>query len=143
MEPSATLQESMFDETGPISDARYRLLVFSGDSVTTQLLPDSGELVIGRSEECHVQVDVPALSRRHALLRMGPPMTVEDLGSSNGTRLRGRKLDANEKAALSLGDAIELGPVTLVLQRAAKTEVADRPRRLWTHAYFEGRLEEE
>jgi two-component system, NtrC family, response regulator AtoC len=143
MEPSATLQESIFDETGPVTDARYRLLVFSGESVTSQMLPPSGDVVIGRSEECHVQVDVPALSRRHALIRVGPPMTVEDLGSSNGTRLRGRKLDASERAPLSLGDAIELGPVTLVVQRAAKTEVADRPRRLWTHAYFEGRLEEE
>jgi DNA-binding NtrC family response regulator/pSer/pThr/pTyr-binding forkhead associated (FHA) protein len=143
MEPSATLQESIFDETGPITDARFRLLVFSGDSVTTQLLPPTGDIVIGRSEECHVQVDVPALSRRHALLRIGPPMTVEDLGSSNGTRVRGRKLDAQERAPLTQGDAIELGPVTLVLQRASKAETADRARRLWTHAYFEGRLEEE
>jgi DNA-binding NtrC family response regulator len=133
----------MFDEMAASGEIRYRLLVFSGDSVTSQQLPQSGELVIGRSEECHVQVDVPALSRRHAMLSVGPPMTVEDLGSSNGTRLRGRKLDHGEKAPLQLGDAIELGPVTLVLQRSTKAEVAPPRRRLWTHAYFEGRLEEE
>src|SRR5262249_54194411 len=46
-------------------------------------------------------------------------------------------------APLMHGDSIELGPVTLVLQRASKAETMDRPRRLWTHAYFEGRLEEE
>src|SRR5439155_5998290 len=67
---------------------------------------------------------------------------VEDLGSSNGTRLRGRKLDPAERATLSQGDAIEVGPVTLVVQRA-RAQVTSRPRRLWSHAYFEGRLEEE
>jgi two-component system, NtrC family, response regulator AtoC len=142
-EPSATLQESIYDDVAPGTQSRLKLLVFSGESVTTQVLPSSGELVIGRSEECHLQVDVPALSRRHALLRMGPPLTVEDLGSSNGTRLRGRKLEAGERAQVAQGDAIEVGPVTLVVQRAAQASVTGRPRRVWTHTYFEGRIEEE
>src|SRR5439155_7713295 len=116
--------------------------IFSGDTVTHKQLPASGELVIGRSEECDVWVDVPALSRRHALLRVGPPMTVEDLGSINGTRVHGKKLESGERVSLSPGDSIDLGQVTLVVQRIGKASTA-RPRRLWSHTYFEGRLEEE
>ncbi len=134
----------MFDELAPQPPGSLRLLIFSGDSVTYKTLPPQGEIVIGRSEECDVWIDVPALSRRHALLRMGPPLTVEDLGSINGTRVRGRKLEGSEHAPVSPGDSIDLGAVTLIVQRVSKrATAAARPRRLWSHTYFEGRLEEE
>ncbi|MBK7862112.1 MAG: sigma 54-interacting transcriptional regulator [Archangiaceae bacterium] len=142
-EPSTTLQESSYDDLTPGGGPTLRLLVFSGDTVTHKVLPVSGELRIGRAEECDVWVDVPALSRHHALLRMGPPVTVEDLGSSNGTRVRGKKLEAGERARVVPGESIDLGAITLVVQRISRTRVAPRPRRLWSHAYFEGRLEEE
>jgi two-component system, NtrC family, response regulator AtoC len=119
-----------------------RLLVFSGETLSTHQLVPGGHLVIGRSSDCHIQVDVPALSRKHAEVRSGPPLTVEDLGSANGTRLRGEKLVAGQRARVRVGDAIEVGPVTIVVQRE-KASVDARPRRLWTHGYFEGRLEEE
>jgi two-component system, NtrC family, response regulator AtoC len=138
-----TLLESMEDSTGG-QRSRSRLLIFSGETLTTHVLPEDGALVVGRADECHIQVDTPALSRRHALLRVSPGrMTVEDMGSSNGTRVRGKLLEKGEKAELKAGDSIELGPVTLVVQRASKNQVPQRPRRLWTHAYFEGRIEEE
>src|SRR3954470_10095709 len=93
-----------------------RLLVFSGDGVTSHPLTPGAQLVIGRADECHIQVDVPALSRKHALIRVGPPLTVEDLGSVNGTRLRGEKLVAGTRTPLRAGDAIEVGPLTIVVQ---------------------------
>jgi DNA-binding NtrC family response regulator len=135
------MQDASFDELQPTAPGTLRLLIFSGDTVTYKTLPAAGEWYIGRSEECDVWIDQPALSRRHALLRVGPPMTVEDLGSINGTRVRGRKLEGSEHAPLAPGDSIDLGAVTLVVQRMAKATA--RPRRLWSHAYFEGRLEEE
>jgi len=141
--PSATLQESSFDELAAQVPGSMRLLIFSGDTVTHKTLPAGGEWVIGRSEECDVWIDVPALSRRHAVLRIGPPMTVEDLGSINGTRVRGRKLESSEHAPVAPGDSIDLGAVTLIVQRISRSAQAQRGRRLWSHAYFEGRLEEE
>jgi DNA-binding NtrC family response regulator len=139
--PLATLQG---DETtsGSAGGDGLRLLVFSGETLTTHPLTPGGQLVIGRADECHIQIDVPALSRRHALIRVGPPLTVEDLGSVNGTRLRGEKLVSGTRAALRAGDAIEVGPLTIVVQRD-RADLNARPRRLWTHGYFEGRLEEE
>ncbi len=142
--PQATLHDSDDTEAGLEGGEApgMRLLVFSGETLSTHPLPAGGQLVIGRADECHIQVDVPALSRKHALIRVGPPLTVEDLGSVNGTRLRGEKLVSGTRAVLRAGDAIEAGPLTIVVQR--DKAVADaRPRRLWTHGYFEGRLEEE
>ena len=143
-EPQATLHDP--DETDPGSGGGggkpLRLLVFSGETLTTHPLLPGSHLVIGRAPDCHIQVDVPALSRKHAEIRGGPPMTVEDLGSANGTRLRGDKLAAGVRTRLRLGDAIEVGPLTIVVQRD-KSQLDVRPRRLWTHGYFEGRLEEE
>ena len=142
--PQATLHDADETESGASggADPAMRLLVFSGETLTTHPLPVGGQLVIGRADECHIQVDVPALSRKHALIRVGPPLTVEDLGSVNGTRLRGEKLVSGTRARLRPGDAIEAGPLTIVVQRD-KASMDARPRRLWTHGYFEGRLEEE
>jgi len=51
----------------------------------TRRLAD-GEHLIGRDPECAVWLDVPGVSRRHARLRIdGQRVTIEDLGSTNGT----------------------------------------------------------
>ncbi len=139
--PFATLQDEETN-SGAVAEKGLRLLVFSGETLIPHDLVPGKQLVIGRSDECDIQVDVPALSRRHAMIRVGPPLTVEDLGSVNGTRLRGEKLVSGTRAQLRAGDAIEAGPLTIVVQRI-RSGVDARPRRLWTHGYFEGRLEEE
>ncbi len=142
-EPKATLLDDSMDTDPGSTRPGHRLLVFSDAGLSTYDLPEGAELVIGRADECEVQFDLPALSRRHALIRVGPPLQVEDLGSVNGTRLRGQKLKPHQPAPLKSGDAIEVGPLTIVVQRPSKDHLHQRPRRLWTHAYFEGRLEEE
>ncbi|MFT3841131.1 MAG: sigma 54-interacting transcriptional regulator [Myxococcaceae bacterium] len=142
-EPKATLLDDSMDTDPGASRSGHRLLVFSEEGLTTYDLADGGEMVIGRADDCEIQFDLPALSRRHALIKVGPPLTVEDLGSVNGTRLRGEKLPPNKASPLRSGDAIEVGPLTIVVQRPQHSEPNQRQRRLWTHAYFEGRLEEE
>jgi transcriptional regulator with AAA-type ATPase domain len=106
----------------------------------THALPESGAVVIGRGAGCDVRVDHPSISRRHARITMGPSMTVEDLGSANGTRLRGKALAANQSAALDLTEVLEVGAAMVVVQRHS-----DPPqrRRLLPHGYFETRLDEE
>src|SRR5205823_1567191 len=58
--------------------------------LSTHLLPTAGECIIGRSRECTVRIDDPSLSRRHACLKLGPKPTIQDLGTTNGTRVRER-----------------------------------------------------
>jgi transcriptional regulator with GAF, ATPase, and Fis domain len=116
------------------------LLVIGDGFVSTFPLPASGDLVIGRADSADVAIEVPSISRRHALLHVGSTIAIEDLGSVNGTYVRDAQLCRGHAAELSPGEMFELGSIMLVLQDSF---TATRPRRIWTHGYFEGRLEEE
>ncbi|MEO6576591.1 MAG: FHA domain-containing protein, partial [Polyangiaceae bacterium] len=66
------------------------LSVFAADSVSTHPLPASGRVTIGRAPDNDVVIDDASVSRHHAVIDMGPPVKIEDLGSANGTRVRPR-----------------------------------------------------
>lgn len=73
----------------------------------------AGEVVIGRGSMCHVSIDDPMLSRRHARLDLtGAQPFIEDLQSRNGTQLNGRPLRG--RAVLEDGDRIRMGTQELV-----------------------------
>jgi FhaA, N-terminal domain/FHA domain len=64
--------------------------------------------VIGRSRDCDVVLDDPNVSRHHAEVRpSGGSWIVNDLGSTNGIKLNGRRVRGPE--SLRRGDEIELG----------------------------------
>lgn len=64
---------------------------------------------IGRAAGCELQVDSSSVSRHHALIVAGPRETVvEDLNSTNGVILNGRKIS---RAFLNDGDLIVIGDV--------------------------------
>jgi hypothetical protein len=68
---------------------------------------DAGPVLIGRSRRCDFVVRDPSVSRRHALLIRGQDgWTLYDLGSTNGTRINGWRV---ERATLRPGDDLELG----------------------------------
>ena len=79
------------------------------------------EILIGRGPECHVTVDDPMLSRRHARIQLdGGEPAIEDLESRNGTQLNGAPLSG--RAPLRDGDRIRLGTqeFVFVAQSGAK-----------------------
>jgi two-component system, NtrC family, response regulator AtoC len=126
-------------QTTEASD-RLNLLVISEHAITTIALPASGDLRIGRSRSCDVFVDDSSISRQHAILALGPPLTIIDLGSANGTRVRDRLIPPNELCEVAAGDVLQLGSATLIVQQRPP---ATRVHRVWKHEYFEARLEEE
>jgi two-component system, NtrC family, response regulator AtoC len=75
--------------------------------------------VLGRVPESDVVIDDPSVSRRHAMLTVSSRITLEDLGSTNGTTIQGRRLLAGERGVLAMGTVFEVGSATLVLQRTA------------------------
>jgi len=117
------------------------LLVMSPAGTTTVPVPASGRLLLGRADDCDVQIDDPKLSRHHAELRSGDLLEIVDLGSMNGSFLRDQRLAPHAPAVLGVGDAVSIGSTVLVLQRSL--HVAERPFRLWTHGEFAARLDEE
>jgi DNA-binding winged helix-turn-helix (wHTH) protein len=71
-----------------------------------------GENLLGREID-ELAFDSATVSRCHARLTIAAPHAyLEDLGSKNGTFLRGRRIAS--KAALADGDTLQLGSVALV-----------------------------
>jgi len=77
-----------------------------------------GELIVGRAAECDLALADPFLSRQHArLVRRGESVEVEDLGSSNGTRVNGEPVTA--RSPVRPGDVIQLSGTTVSLHAGA------------------------
>jgi DNA-binding winged helix-turn-helix (wHTH) protein len=75
----------------------------------------AGENVLGRLDEGVAWLESPTVSRRHArIVVAGGQATLEDLGSKNGTFLRGKRLTS--PAVLSDGDEILLGRVPMTFR---------------------------
>ena len=73
-----------------------------------------GDTIIGRDPRCQVWLDHSGVSRRHAQIRIGPgsdrPL-ITDLGSTNGTFVRGERVE--EPTPLADGDVIKVGSVSV------------------------------
>jgi hypothetical protein len=77
-----------------------------------RLVVGPGGATMGRSRQCDVTVDDPNVSRNHAEVRpRGGSWVLSDLGSTNGSRLNGQRVEGSE--VLKPGDEIELGTTVL------------------------------
>jgi pSer/pThr/pTyr-binding forkhead associated (FHA) protein len=84
--------------------------------------------VLGRARGNSVRIPSEAVSRRHCRLYLEDGLvTVEDLGSVNGTFLNGRRIQKNE--VVRPGDMLEVGPVTFSVEYEMAPEARDRLRR--------------
>jgi hypothetical protein len=94
-------------------DPRRRSARVRVDGRTSVL--SSGGAVLGRSREADVQVDDQNVSRKHAELRpSGASWTVRDLGSTNGVKVNGRRIQGAQ--SLRSGDTITLGTSDIVFE---------------------------
>ena len=77
-------------------------------------LPDGVDVTFGRSRGATVHVESEKVSRMHAKVRRtGELIEVEDLGSRNGTRLNGEKIEGPRRVVS--GDEIAIGPIQAVV----------------------------
>ena len=91
---------------------KYVLRGVSG-AVFGKVFPVSGPVVIGRATECDISVQADEISRRHALVK--PTMdglSVEDLGSSNGTYINAKRV---QQGFLNPGDELRLDAVRFIV----------------------------
>jgi DNA-binding NtrC family response regulator/pSer/pThr/pTyr-binding forkhead associated (FHA) protein len=106
------------EHTGDASlpSARYLALFQEGSSRVVPL-PEGGELVVGRGDECGLRLDDVKISRKHLCFELGAERVVaSDLESQNGTFLNGERMQGSR--VLVSGDVIELGRVALVFHAA-------------------------
>jgi hypothetical protein len=87
---------------------------------------NDGQFVIGRGADCQLALDDALVSRRHAMLTVeGEAVYVEDMGSRNGVKLNGERIE--ERRLVSDGDRIRIGSqdmTILKVQRIQATTLA-------------------
>jgi pSer/pThr/pTyr-binding forkhead associated (FHA) protein len=75
-----------------------------------------GTTNIGRSQDNHVVLDDPTVSRQHAWIKVeGERFLVFDVGSGNGTFVNDQRVEAPQ--SLENGDVIRFGEVELVFTK--------------------------
>ncbi len=81
------------------------------------------EITIGRQEGNTIRLTERNVSRRHArLMRQNGHVVVEDLGSSNGTRINGERISG--QSTVKDGDLIQIGDYDLALQSDAQEGIS-------------------
>ncbi|MEZ0113871.1 hypothetical protein ABH920_007905 [Catenulispora sp. EB89] len=72
-------------------------------------------IILGRGPDADVRLQDPGVSSRHAAIRLGGSASIEDLGSTNGTFVDGRRVGT---ADLADGAVIGLGGVRVTFHAA-------------------------
>jgi len=116
------------DDPGPRTEgqARFCWLVWNG---RTHALAE-GDNLVGRDPQSDVWLDADGVSRRHAMIRVNSSnrrVTLEDLGSTNGTFVRRTAVD--EEVVLTDRDLIRVGKVDLTVRLWA-TDTATETKRI-------------
>jgi two-component system cell cycle response regulator len=103
---------------------RALLTVLTGLNAGQVFTLESDEMTIGRGREAGVRIEDVGISRSHSRVvrTMDGKFIVEDLSSTNGTFVGGRKI---ERAELHTGDRIQVGP-NVVLRFAILDEAEEQ-----------------
>jgi len=108
--------------------SRFELLVIGEGTQTTSIAFSSEKAaLVGRADASDIWLPELSVSREHARISVsGAQITVQDLGSANGTRVGGRRLAKFEVAVVQIGEAIQFGNVVATVRHH---NAADENRR--------------
>lgn len=123
--PVSSTSSGPMTSTAPAGTGARLILISSGAEMA---LPDQEEITVGRedpSSGIFPDVDLTphggedgGVSRRHArLLHVGDDYFVEDLQSTNFTKLDGQRLPAHVRERLDDGARIDFGRVAMIFRR--------------------------
>jgi len=127
-DPASTV-DAQAGTAAAASQAELGLVLLGGPSGATALSlrwDSTQSVLIGRDEDCAIQLASPEVSRRHAVLERAPAepgLSITDLGSRNGTRVNGKIV---QNARLQPNDVLRVGGSIFVVTESpgAFTEVA-------------------
>lgn len=107
------------------SSRAQKVLIRTDEGATHECLLRPGQpIIIGRGKDAGVLLDFKSVSRQHCRLELDEAGRVElvDLGSQNGTRVNGKRVD---RAVLKPGDEVMVATIAL---RVEVVRPPDRPR---------------
>lgn len=103
----------------------FQLTIAEGKEAGREFVFEQASVVIGRTSDCDVVLYDPGVSRRHArVFAEGENYFVEDLGSSNGTKVNAALV---KKQQLNENDRITLGPVIFTFVPTTLDTAVDGP----------------
>jgi DNA-binding winged helix-turn-helix (wHTH) protein len=101
------LKEDVNGAVALLPHARFRLVAPEGEVDLAE-----GENIIGRAEDCRFCIHSSTVSRHHARITIrGEDVSVEDMGSKNGTFVAGQRLQ--NLTPLFGGESIQVGSIRL------------------------------
>ncbi|MFT4260074.1 FHA domain-containing protein [Microbacterium sp.] len=115
--PAAPAPASAKPSTGPATTANAkRLVITSGPKAGLELALTGDSLSIGRSSESALVIRDDYTSSHHARLQVrGDTWTIQDLDSTNGTFVDGKRV-SGAAVSLTLGSPIKVGATTFELR---------------------------
>ena len=112
--------------TGSDAATLPSLVVVEGRRAGERIATPDGRWIIGRDAGSDIVVDDAGVSRRHAALTIeGGEATIEDLGSTNGTRVNSVPLISSRR--LVSGDEVRLGAAAVRFETPATAGAAPTP----------------
>lgn len=80
-----------------------------------------GTISIGRTPDNKIVVQHPQVSARHAqIIDQGGSLFLEDLGSANGTFVRGQRIARGQRVPVQNGEKVYIGPMPVLIQIAGQ-----------------------
>lgn len=87
-----------------------KLVILTGKNRGMKLTLPQRDVVVGREPGCDITLATHEISRRHCLLKIaGESLTVQDLGSRNGTWLNDVRIE--KETRIGQGDILRIGPM--------------------------------
>jgi len=106
-----TAHDANFDAE-PVGNLGKALLVYHREGLEVVPLTEGHPIVVGRSEPSQVRPKSRRLSRQHARFLLDDGVvTVEDMGSTNGTFINGKRI--SRRAPVHRNDEVTLGSVMI------------------------------
>src|SRR5437016_702082 len=107
------------------STAMYFLVANNGPQAGRKYELKGDKSILGRHPDCHVVIEVGAVSRNHCqIVREGNDLKVEDLGSRNGTFLNEEPEKIAGRRLLKPGDVIRVCEGSFTFQSDAPQPAA-------------------
>ena len=131
--PIASLKVEATSDQGRVVLPGQEPVVLNGGTVKVpgeMTLYDGTMVRIGRDQTNNLILEIPNVSRFHALLTANPAgVIVNDLQSTNGTFLNGAPI--NTPSQVKTGDLIEIGPAKLIVEIKTQEKEEKQSKKLW------------
>jgi two-component system response regulator AtoC len=119
----------------------FSLLVYYRDGSSLVPLAPGASLVVGRARPADIAIRDRSLSRQHARFELTDGVVwVEDLGSTNGTSVNGKRVG---RVRLAPSDRVSLGSVLVALHAPDDPDETPQSHGLDSHDSFLTRLEQQ